>query len=255
MAAGAPVVATAVSGIPELVEHEVNGLLVAPDDPQALADALRAPARRPRARRAGSPRNGRATVRERFDGDAPRGAARRRCSGRRSRVSASPSTPPAPGALRQRARAPRPRARRRASLAGRFTFAGETRELGARARLAAAPPARRTRSGGSTGSSSTYGLDLADAVPRHRRPRATSTRGSGSSRASIGAGPAGPRRRRGHRPPDPELDLRLAAAAARPDAGWRTALRREPRATQVAHVRAQPRRRSATTARSSSTRC
>ena len=40
MAAGAPVVATAVSGIPELVEHEVNGLLVAPDDPQALADAL-----------------------------------------------------------------------------------------------------------------------------------------------------------------------------------------------------------------------
>ena len=40
MAAGAPVVATGVSGIPELVEHEVNGLLVEPDDPQALADAL-----------------------------------------------------------------------------------------------------------------------------------------------------------------------------------------------------------------------
>ena len=40
MAAGAPVVATAVSGIPELVEHEVNGLLVEPDDPHALADAL-----------------------------------------------------------------------------------------------------------------------------------------------------------------------------------------------------------------------
>ena len=30
MAAGAPVVATAVSGIPELVEHEVNGLLSRP---------------------------------------------------------------------------------------------------------------------------------------------------------------------------------------------------------------------------------
>ena len=29
-----------VSGIPELVEHEVNGLLIEPDDPQALADAL-----------------------------------------------------------------------------------------------------------------------------------------------------------------------------------------------------------------------
>ena len=40
MAAGAPVVATAVSGIPEIVRDGVNGLLVAPDDPQALADAL-----------------------------------------------------------------------------------------------------------------------------------------------------------------------------------------------------------------------
>ena len=40
MAAGTPVIASAVSGIPELVEHEVNGLLVAPEDPEALADAL-----------------------------------------------------------------------------------------------------------------------------------------------------------------------------------------------------------------------
>lgn len=40
MAAGTPVVASAVSGIPELVEHEVNGLLVPPEDPAALADAL-----------------------------------------------------------------------------------------------------------------------------------------------------------------------------------------------------------------------
>ena len=40
MAAGTPVVASAVSGIPELVEHEVNGLLVAPEDPEALADTL-----------------------------------------------------------------------------------------------------------------------------------------------------------------------------------------------------------------------
>ena len=40
MAAGAPVVATNVSGIPELVDDEVNGLLVEPDDPRALADAL-----------------------------------------------------------------------------------------------------------------------------------------------------------------------------------------------------------------------
>ncbi len=51
MAAGAPVVATNVSGIPELVDDEVNGLLVAPDDPQALGRRARPAARGPRARR------------------------------------------------------------------------------------------------------------------------------------------------------------------------------------------------------------
>ncbi len=40
MAAGVPVVSTAVSGIPELVSDGVNGLLVAPEDPDALAAAL-----------------------------------------------------------------------------------------------------------------------------------------------------------------------------------------------------------------------
>jgi glycosyltransferase involved in cell wall biosynthesis len=68
MAAGAPVVATGVSGIPELVEHEVNGLLVPPDDPEALADALLRlrddPALAARVAAAG-----RETVRERFDGE------------------------------------------------------------------------------------------------------------------------------------------------------------------------------------------
>ena len=68
MAAGAPVVASNVSGIPELVEDEVNGLLVAPDDPQALADALvRVHEDRALADRLTA--NGRATVRERFDGE------------------------------------------------------------------------------------------------------------------------------------------------------------------------------------------
>jgi glycosyltransferase involved in cell wall biosynthesis len=68
MAAGAPVVATAVSGIPELIEHEVNGLLVAPEDPVALADALlrlhddEALTRR-------LTQAGRATVKQRFDGE------------------------------------------------------------------------------------------------------------------------------------------------------------------------------------------
>ena len=68
MAAGAPVVASAVSGIPELVAHEVNGLTVAPEDPGALADALLRLHRDPvlAARLAEA---GRATVSERFDGD------------------------------------------------------------------------------------------------------------------------------------------------------------------------------------------
>ena len=40
MAAGVPVVTTAVSGIPELVQDGVNGLLVPPDDPERLSEAV-----------------------------------------------------------------------------------------------------------------------------------------------------------------------------------------------------------------------
>jgi glycosyltransferase involved in cell wall biosynthesis len=40
MAMGLPVVASRVSGIPELVQDGINGLLVEPNDPNALADAL-----------------------------------------------------------------------------------------------------------------------------------------------------------------------------------------------------------------------
>jgi glycosyltransferase involved in cell wall biosynthesis len=68
MASGLPVVTTAVSGIPELVEHEVNGLIVPPDDPVATAHALvRLYRDDPLARRLAAA--GRAVVAERFDGD------------------------------------------------------------------------------------------------------------------------------------------------------------------------------------------
>jgi glycosyltransferase involved in cell wall biosynthesis len=40
MAVGVPVVASRVSGIPELVRHRETGLLVEPDDACALADAI-----------------------------------------------------------------------------------------------------------------------------------------------------------------------------------------------------------------------
>ncbi|HUP41708.1 MAG TPA: glycosyltransferase family 4 protein [Thermoanaerobaculia bacterium] len=54
MAAGLPVVATAVAGVPEAVEHGVTGLLVPPEDAAALARALDELAADPeRARRLG----------------------------------------------------------------------------------------------------------------------------------------------------------------------------------------------------------
>lgn len=40
VAAGVPVVATRVGGLPELIEGGVSGLLVAPQDPPSLADAI-----------------------------------------------------------------------------------------------------------------------------------------------------------------------------------------------------------------------
>jgi glycosyltransferase involved in cell wall biosynthesis len=41
MAAARPVVATAVGGVPDLVDDEISGRLVRPGDPRALADAMR----------------------------------------------------------------------------------------------------------------------------------------------------------------------------------------------------------------------
>ncbi|MFN8123591.1 MAG: glycosyltransferase family 4 protein [Thermoleophilia bacterium] len=68
MAAGLPAVSTDVSGIPELVQDGVNGLLVPQEDPAALAGALaRLSADPVLARRLADA--GRRTVTDRFDGD------------------------------------------------------------------------------------------------------------------------------------------------------------------------------------------
>jgi glycosyltransferase involved in cell wall biosynthesis len=50
MAAGKPIVATRVGGVPELIEDGTHGLLVPPRDPRALADALGRLLRDPRLR-------------------------------------------------------------------------------------------------------------------------------------------------------------------------------------------------------------
>jgi glycosyltransferase involved in cell wall biosynthesis len=52
MAVGVPVVSAAISGIPELVEDGQTGLLVKPEDPPALADAVERLLRDPTLRRA-----------------------------------------------------------------------------------------------------------------------------------------------------------------------------------------------------------
>jgi glycosyltransferase involved in cell wall biosynthesis len=68
MAAGLPVVATNVGGLPELVEDAETGLLVPPEDPAALADALRKLISEPALRQVMG-RAGLVRVRERFSVD------------------------------------------------------------------------------------------------------------------------------------------------------------------------------------------
>jgi len=68
MACGVPTVTTSVSGIPEVIDDGVTGLIVPVDDPTATADAIDRLRRDPAlAHRLAS--NAAALVRERFDGD------------------------------------------------------------------------------------------------------------------------------------------------------------------------------------------
>ena len=68
MAMGLPVVASRVSGIPELVDQGVNGVLVEPDDAPALADAIASLLHQPM-RCAALGCRARLTVTEQFDND------------------------------------------------------------------------------------------------------------------------------------------------------------------------------------------
>lgn len=68
MAMGLPVVATRISGIPEVVKHRHNGLLVGAEDPSAIADAVQQLIETP-ALAAQLGRNARHTVTRDFDND------------------------------------------------------------------------------------------------------------------------------------------------------------------------------------------
>ena len=189
----------------------VNGLLVAPDDPEALADALSACTRTARWRRGWPTRAARpcasASTATRLAGELAalfeEAIARDRTAiaSRRVRVCVTEHLH-------------RDRERAEAVAAGRFTHAGRDARRSAPSPTGSAPTCPPTRSGGSSGSSS----PTASTSPTPTRRPATQrfrTRGSGSSRSWIRAGAARPRRRRGHRAPDPQLDLRLAGASAR----------------------------------------
>jgi glycosyltransferase involved in cell wall biosynthesis len=68
MACGLPIISTTVSGIPEIVSHGVNGLLVPPDDALSLAEALLRLKRDPLLGQRLS-REASRTVSEKFDGE------------------------------------------------------------------------------------------------------------------------------------------------------------------------------------------
>jgi glycosyltransferase involved in cell wall biosynthesis len=68
MACGVPVVTTASSDIPELLQHDVSGIVVPPEDARAVADAIERLHADPELVRAVSER-ARTRIRETFDGD------------------------------------------------------------------------------------------------------------------------------------------------------------------------------------------
>lgn len=68
MATGTPIIATRISGIPEMIRDRDNGLLVPPDDPLALADAIEYAYRNPD-QLIEMAKKGRITIESEFDRD------------------------------------------------------------------------------------------------------------------------------------------------------------------------------------------
>ena len=263
MACGVPSVTTAISGIPELIEDGRNGLLVAPDDPEAVGRGA-APDRRATASSPGGCRRAaRATVRERFDGD-------RLTSELVDAVSAGGGVTVAgaersgPPRARVRPRPvfcvidtvlPRPRGRRARSARGASPTPG-SRSSSASSPTGSAPGCPPTRSGGSSGSSSITGST--SPTPTAGRARRASARVRAAGALVDRAGRARPRPERGHRAADLELGLRLVPVRCGPRLRRLRGRARgraagEPRGAGGARA-PQPDRRRATTARSSSTR-
>jgi glycosyltransferase involved in cell wall biosynthesis len=66
MASGLPVVSSGLAGIPEIIVDQINGILVPPQTPEALASAIRSLLLDPKKReRLGA--SGLSTVREKFN--------------------------------------------------------------------------------------------------------------------------------------------------------------------------------------------
>ena len=225
MAAGAPVVASAVSGIPELVARRGERADGRARGPGGARRRAAAPAHRPRARRSASPRpDGRPCASGSTATSWPaRLAALFARGGRRDEA----------GRVRDRAPASRPRRRR----------GGRRRALHPRGRDADARPRARTGSAPTLPADEEwriewvkfyYGLDLAHAY-RVTGARAV-PRGVGAARRVVDPpGAARPRQQRRDRAQDPQLDLRVAGLRRRPRSTRRCAA---SIAAQARHVRA-----------------
>ncbi len=213
MACGLPVVTTPVSGIPELVRAEDNGLLVPPDDPEAVAEALLRLRTDPEL----AARLGRARARVRAASASTATASRAGwppCSRRRSRdPGRGDHFDPAPGRLLP----PRPRPPRSRRRRGGMRRPVHLRRDDPRARAAARLAGRRAARGRGV-------ADRVDEVllrPRPRlrlfdRGRAALPAGLGAPGDELGQRRAGRRRHRRRRgPPGLRTGSTPGAASAR----------------------------------------